>query len=293
MFEHVKQSRLQIAWIAAISLVLIGMYWEVGQVFVGRWFEGSTYYHCMVVPAIAGWLLWRRRECLASAQSKPSLAGFLLLALGVLLYLAAARTGVRMAAGVAFPVILAGIVGAVHGSRVLRIAAVPIGLLIFAVPFPKHAIGMVAMPMQQVSAIITGEVAPLLGLQVVQQGINLNLHGFTFVVAEECSGMHSLVALLLTGFILVELSPLTIRRKVGAIAVIPPIVLFANVVRLTVVLLLGEYFGPKFALGTVVHGFSDVIVYVTAVLSFILIIGWLHESRFDASHSSQPEQAAA
>ena len=188
-----------------------------------------------------------------------------------------------MVAGVAFPVIVTGIVGAVYGSRPLKIAAVPIALLIFAVPFPEHAIGMVAMPMQKISAIITGKVAPLLGLQVVQQGINLNLHGFNFVVAEECSGMHSLVALLLTGVVLVELSQLHKYRKALSIAIIPPIVLLANVVRLTVVLLIAEYFGPGLALGSVTHGFSDIIVYLAAVLGFILIIGWLYETQANSS----------
>jgi len=284
--------KLQALWIGLVAAALVGMYWEVGRVFVGRWFEASAYYHCLAVPAIAGWFLWRRWERLTSVDDRPSGRGFILLALGLLLYWASARTGVRMVAGLAFPIILAGIVGTVCGSRTLKIAAVPIGLLIFAVPFPEHAIGMVAMPMQQVSAVIAGKLAPLIGLQVAQQGINLDLHGFNFVVAQECSGMHSLVALLLTGFVLVELSDLDRYRKVAAIVVIPPLVLFANVVRLIVVLLLGEYLGPELALGAMVHGFSDVIVYFAAVLSFVLFIGWLYETQRN-SVSELPTSAAS
>jgi len=286
--DYIKQNRLAIAWAGAVAVLLVGMYWEAGSVFVKRWLNESAYYHCMAVPAIAGWFLWRRWEGLRGHQTKPWLPGFALLAFGLLMYLAYARTGVRMAAGVAFPVILAGIVGAVYGSRLLKIAAVPIGLLIFAVPFPEHVIGMVAMPMQKISAVITGKVAPVLGLQVVQQGINLDLHGFTFVVAEECSGMHSLVALLLTGVVLVELSQLHKYRKVISIVIIPPIVLLANVVRLTVVLLLGEYLGPELALGAMVHGFSDIIVYFAAVLGFILFIGWLYEHQTKAQSGDMP-----
>jgi len=281
--DYIKQNRLAIAWAGAVAVVLVGMYWEAGSVFVRRWLGESSYYHCMAVPALAAWLLWRRWEGLRGEDTKPWLPGFALLAFGLLMYLAYARTGVRMAAGVAFPVILAGIVGAVYGRRLLKVAAVPIGLLIFAVPFPEHVIGMVAMPMQKISAVLTGKVAPLLGLQVVQQGINLDLHGFSFVVAQECSGMHSLVALLLTGVMLVELSQLHKYRKLLSIAIIPPIVLLANVVRLTVVLLLAEYFGPELALGVMVHGFSDIIVYLAAVLGFILFIGWLYE------HQTKPQ----
>lgn len=91
--------------------------------------------------------------------------------------------------------------------------------------------------------------------------------------------MHSLVALMLTGLVLVELSGLEPVRRGLAIVAIAPLVLLANVVRLVVVLLLAEYLGADFALGTVVHGFSDIIVYFAAVLAFVLLIGWLYEQQ--------------
>ncbi|MGI5817396.1 MAG: exosortase/archaeosortase family protein [Armatimonadota bacterium] len=283
-----------LVWVAVAALALIAMYWHVGQVFVSRWFGDSAHYHCIAVPAIAGWFLWRRWEKVVEVEHRSSAAGIALLIVGLILYWASARTGVRMIAGLTFPIILAGIVGGVFGLRMLQIVAAPIAILVFAVPFPEHAVGMLAMPMQQISAVITGAVAPLLGLPVERHGIILNLRGFDFVVAQECSGMHSLVALLLTGFVLVELSGLEAVRRAIAIAVIAPLVLFANVIRLVVVLLLAEYFGANFALGTVVHGFSDVIVYFAAVLSFVLIIGWLYESQqkqVGAAAVAAPESA--
>ena len=155
-----RRHKSEALWIGLVAAALVGMYWEVGWVFVARWFEASAYYHCVAVPAIAGWFLWRRWERLASVDNSPSGRGLILLAIGLLLYWASARTGVRMVAGLALPIILAGIVGTVYGSRTLKIAAVPIGLLVFAIPFPEHAIGMVAMPMQQVSAVIAGKLAP-------------------------------------------------------------------------------------------------------------------------------------
>lgn len=287
-----RKPRRELLWGAAALIVLVAMYWQVGQVWLARWFETPAYYHCVAVPAIAGWLLWRRWERLTEEQPSASGSALALLVMGLVLYWVFARTGVRIVAGLALPVILAGIVGAMYGMRTLRIVAAPIAVLIFAVPFPEHAIGMAAMPMQQVSAVIAGKAAPLLGLSVVQQGITLDLHGFDFVVAQECSGMHSLVALLLTGFVLVELSGLGPFRRVAAIAIIVPLVLFANVVRLVFVLLLAEYLGADFALGVVVHGFSDLVVYFAAVLSFVLFIGWLYDTQRQMS-APEPEEGIA
>lgn len=277
LIGRLKQHRLTAAWAGAIAIILLVMYSQVGAVFVRRWFSDSSQYHCVLVPFLVGWFIWRRWPALKTMRHRPSLAGFALLGFGLLLYWASARTGTRLLAGVAFPVIIAGLTGAVYGREALALTAAPFALLVFAIPIPEHAIGMIAMPMQRVSAVITGSLSPLLGLEVIQQGVNLDMNGFTFVVAEECSGMRSLVALLLTGFVLVELSGLSRNWRAATVAIIPLLVLFANVTRLLFVLLLGHYFGPDFALGFVVHGVSDVIVYGAAVISLILIIGWLQD----------------
>lgn len=288
-----RADSMTLIWAGAALVALILMYWHVGQVFVGRWFGDAVHYHCLAVPGIAGWLLWRRWDRLKEVEHTPSVAGLGLLIIGLVIYWASARTGVRMLAGLTFPVILAGIVGAVAGMRTLRIAAAPIAILVFAIPFPEHAIGILAMPMQQVSAVLAAIAAPLLGLPVVRHGIVLDLHGFDFVVAQECSGMHSLTALLLTGLVLVELSGLEALRRTAAIVIIAPLVLLANVIRLLVVLVLAEYLGADFALGTVVHGFSDLIVFFAAVLFFVLIIGWLYEGQKDVRVAGATSAASA
>ena len=285
MLHYLKANKWQATWTAAVSLLLLAMYWEVGRVFVKRWVEDPAFYHCLAVPPIVGWLLWERRAALKVAAGRPSVPGFLLLASGLLLYLAAARTGVRMGAGLAFPLIVAGIISTVYGTRLLSHVAFPIALLAFAVPLPEHVLGMIAMPMQQVSATLTAKAAPLLGLDVVQRGVNLNLHGFDIRVVEECSGMRSLIAMVLTGAVFIELFALRGLFKMVAIATIPAIVLVANVVRLVVVLLTGEYVGPKVASDMVVHGVSDVIVYAVALLAFVLIIGWLRDYQFQTGAS--------
>ncbi|NLO07071.1 MAG: exosortase/archaeosortase family protein [candidate division WS1 bacterium] len=277
LVERVRQDPATAIWVAATGVLLLAMYANVGSVFVRRWFSDSSQYHCMVVPPLVGWFIWRRWPQLKAMQHRPSLVGFAIFGAGLLMYWASARTGTRLLAGAALPVLIAGVVAAVYGTRAFGLTAAPFALLIFAIPIPEHAIGMLAMPLQRISALITGAMTPLVGLEVIQQGVNLDLNGFTFVVAEECSGMRSLIALLLTGFVLVELSGLSRNLKITAVAIIPALVLFANVTRLVFVLLIGQYFGPDFALGVVVHGFSDLIVYGAAVLSLILIIGWLHD----------------
>jgi exosortase len=288
---HVQQRKVQVAWVGAIVLLLSAMYWKVGGLFLQRAVTEPAFYHCLIVPALAAWLLWRRRDTLIQAIGQPSWAGVALLIWGLLMYVVAQRLGVHMIVGFSLPFIIVGIIGATYGLRLVLAAWLPLVLLFFAIPLPEHVVGMIAMPLQQVSATLAVKLASLLGLGVVQSGVTLTLNGFDFVVAEECSGMRSLIALLLTSVVLVELFDLQGLRKTAAIALIPPIVLMANVVRLVFVLLTGHYFGGGFAVGTVVHNLSDIVVYAAALLTWFLVLGWLQERQF-AFHAAAGDQAS-
>jgi exosortase len=129
---------------------------------------------------------------------------------------------------------------------------------------------MVAMPMQIVSTTLTVAGTRLFGIPVIQEGVNVALPSFQFVVAEACSGMNSLVALFLAGGVVAELMRLVTWQKLVIYALTPLIVIAANVIRLLSVVLVGELVGPELALSQFVHGGSDVVVYLAA---FLLVWG--------------------
>ena len=145
----------------------------------------------------------------------------------------------------------------------------------FLIPIPEHILGLIAMPMQMFSTKVTGIVTQALGFQLAYGGVTLDLHGFRFIVAQECSGLNSLMALLLVGAVLTELSALPTLRKLLVLALIFPIVITANIIRLVTVIWMAEFVGAKFALGQLVHGGSDVIVYLCAFMFVWLLISAL------------------
>ena len=271
-----RWGRPAVLWGAAFVALLLVLYWDVGGVFAARWLGKSDYYHCLAVPPLVGWLVWRRWDRLMEAGARPSAAGIGLLGLGLAVAVIGARLGVNLIIGLSFPFVMAGLALLLWGPRVLLMLTGPLVVLFFAIPPPQHALGMITMPMQKVSAIITEHAAQAtMGIPVVRDGLNLELYGHKYVVAEACSGMSSFLAMCLTVVVLIEFAGLTAGRRLFALATIPAIVICANVIRLCLVLLTAQYFGPEVAGGDVVHGVTDAIVYLSALIMVIMFLNAL------------------
>ena len=269
-----QQNPILYVWIALAIGALVGMYWEVGGYFAERWLARSGYYHCLAVPFIVGWLVWRhvsdeRREIAPTYRWLP------LLCFGVIVYLLGMRTGARFITGFSIPIVIVGIAGSLLGSAYLRVLWLPLALSAFMVPIPEHILGLIAMPMQMFSTAATGIITHLMGFALAWEGVTLNLHGMRFIVAQECSGLNSLMALFLVGAVLAEISALSTGRKLAVLVLIFPIVVVANIIRLVTVIWMAEFVGAQFALGTLVHGGSDVIVYLCAFMFVWLLISAL------------------
>ena len=270
-----QQGKLLVfVWGALAAVAIAGMYGSVTAYFAGRWFTQSLYYHCLAVPFIVGWLIWRQVSSLEE-RPEPWSAGLGLLVAAVAVYLVGMRTGARFIVGLSFPLILLGIAASLLGKRYLTALWLPLVLSAFLIPIPEHILGLIAMPMQQFSTHMTGLITRMMGFQLVYGGVTLDLHGFKFIVAQECSGLNSLMALLLVGAVLTEISGLPTQRKLLVLALIFPIVIAANIVRLVTVIWMAEFIGAKFALGQLVHGGSDVIVYLCAFMFVWLLISAL------------------
>jgi exosortase/archaeosortase family protein len=132
--------------------------------------------------------------------------------------------------------------------------------------------------MQVMSATGAARIATLGGLPVVHDGVALIISGHSFVVAEECSGLNSLMALLFAAAVLVEIMAVPPIRRLVLLAA-PVIVLAANTVRLTSVLLFAEFAGPGFAIDSLVHGGSDIILYLAGLGLMWALIDLVSERR--------------
>jgi exosortase len=285
-----------IALLALLGLVLglLGiLYWPFIQACVAAWRSESSYYsHGFLVPVIAAWLLWVQRGQLAAIAPRPSNWGFVLVFASLAFHVFANYVYMQTGVGLAVVLMLMGLVLIFHGRPMLRRTAFPIAFLLFAVPMSPIFTEPISFPMRLISTRLAVSMLHVVGVPSRATGTLMQFPGYALVVPNACSGMQSLLALFaaLTMFVYVVRG--VWWKKAILLAAIPPLVIFANAVRLSLTGLAAGALSQRAAEGTV-HELTGILVFVIALLALLFIaknLLGLNTLAIDAEASEAPEE---
>jgi exosortase len=260
--EALKTYRIQLALLVPLFVL---MFYNIAPPMVQQWYNDPNYSHGFIVPLIAGYFLYERREELMKAEVAPANAGLIIIIFGLLQlcvgYLAFELYTMRSS----FIVILAGMILYFFGAAVFRIMLLPVLYLFFMVPLPYIVYDAIAFPLKQFVARYSVETLQHMGVVIIREGNILILPETTLEVADACSGIRSLVSLLAlaTAFAVFTLKS-TVKRVILVIMAIP-IAIFTNGLRVIGTGILAQYWGAKAAEGFF-HEFAGLAVFGVALL---------------------------
>jgi exosortase len=234
-----------------------------------RYAPEFNFEHGKLVLPIFAFLVWYHRDELAKAKKEGCNAGLIWVAAGCLLFAAGARTlqgRLGMAAG---PVILYGVVLYVWGKAVAKIMLFPIAFLVFMIPV--LAVEQATFKLQFLVTGTARVVCRLLGMNLYEDGTTLipvdkSFAGFD--VAEGCSGIRSLMAMVMVTAIYVHLTETKLWRKTTILLLSVGFAIIGNAGRITSIFLVAKYFGAPFAGGPYheVSGFVSFPIALAAML---------------------------
>jgi len=239
---------------------------------VDVWTSDEEFTYGFFIAPVALGILWWRRTALRDSIASGRTAG-LAIALGaVVLMLVSRRTGIHAIAGVAVSPLLVGVAAYLWGWRAARIAAFPAGFLAFGLGLYRGLLSSVGFVLQDLTAFGAAWAGPILGLHVVRDGLVLHSTtaspAYAFVVAQACSGMSSLLSLLSLAALWMYATRGSLSGRVAVFASVLPLVLIANTLRVTLVLLVGASFGEDAALGFF-HGASSLVLFGVALVGLL------------------------
>lgn len=255
--------------------------WVASQSFDGQW------EHCILVPFIAAGLIYWKREELLKLPVVPSWWGLGLMGLGAVFYWAGVRTEVIYYGFIALQLMLAGAVVWLLGWAWMRGLMFCWLFMSFAYPAP-FLDTMLAFPLRMVMTEISYHFLNLIGLDTIRRGTGLVSAAvpeygipagakFSVDIADPCSGIRSLFALMMVGALAAYVGLKEDRRvvlpRLEAVPGVGPLladglrhwkrwVLFASALPLAVagnfarILLLTFgtiFFGAEFAIGSLEH----------------------------------------
>ena len=248
--------------------------------------------HGMYIPLIVLGLFWWKRKDFAAAFARPWLPAMVIIVLALFIHLLGYFAQQARISIAAFYFGIYGLVGLAWGPKVLVKSFFPMCLLVFAVPLGTLA-ESITFPLRHIATTLTAVFARgVLGINVVQNGTQLYEPTgiFQYEVAAACGGLRSLTAVLalctIFGFMNFKRWP----RRVIMIASAVPLAVAGNVMRLLMIVAVGEAFGQDY--GQWVHDSPvfSLLPYVPPIIGILVIGHFLREDRKQTpDHKQAPE----
>jgi exosortase A len=250
---------LALAW-AAILALTFGDWAEMTR----QWWDASTYNHILLVPPILAWLVAQRRHELTKLTPQAWWPGLGLLAGAGLGWAAGTVLGINTVSQLGAVVFLQAAVATLLGPRVVAGLLFPLGYMLFLVPF-----GDEIMPaMQAVTAKMAVALTHASGVPAAIDGVFIDTPVGLFEVAEACSGVKFLVAMVALGALVAHTCFTSWRRRALFMATAVLVPVLANGVRAWGTIYIAQSQGVAFAAGFdhIVYGWIFFALVMAAVL---------------------------
>lgn len=271
--------RLALAWAGLIAFTA-GEWAEMAR----QWWNASTYNHILLIPAILAWLVRLRWAELSRLAPQAWWPGLGLLAGGLLAWLLGSAAGVNLVAQFGAVVLLQGAVAVLLGPRVAAGLLFPLAYMLFLVPFGDEMIPA----LQAITAKIAVSLTHLSGVPATIDGVFIDTPAGLFEVAEACSGVKFLVAMIALGALVANLCFVSVKRRAVFMTAAVVVPVLANGVRAWGTIYIAQSRGVEFAAGFdhIVYGW----VFFALVMAAVLGASWRF---FDRSPDDPPIDVGA
>lgn len=257
------------AWPLAVVTALALLYLPVFAGLAGTLWQQQSDSHGPLILLAAGFLLWRQQPALQPLPAaRQPLPGYLALTAGLLLLWFAQALQLPLLAMMSLPTVLAGTLLLLHGHIGLRLAALPLLLLLLAVPLPGWLIDNLTLPLKASLSLAAAWILQWLAYPVAHSGVIIIIGPYQMLVADACSGLHSLLSLSALGLLYIHLRGDKPHWHTAClVACLLPIALGVNLARTLLLILLTYHAGDRFARAA--HDATGLLLFLLALMMLL------------------------
>jgi exosortase len=178
------------------GLLLLGIYYSTFTWLVTKDWEREAYSYCWLIPPVVLFLIWLNRDELTSLPSEPSWMGLLPVGVGIVFFWLGELSGEFFTLYISFWLVLVGICLLHLGWQKLKTIGFALFFILTMFPVPNFINTKIMLQLRLISSKLGVTITQFFGLSAYREGNIIDL-GFTQLqIVDACSGLHSLISLL-------------------------------------------------------------------------------------------------
>ena len=273
------------AWAGLVFLIVIALMFDTAASAVSIWENSSTFTHGFLILPVFLWLVWRKRDLLATLRSKPDWVPVPLILGSGMMWLLAGLAGVQVGQHIALVMLIIFSFWAIVGREIASQLKFPLAFLIFLAPIGEELVPH----LMNITANFTVGAIRLTGVPIYRDGLFFSLPSGNWSVVEACSGIRYLIASLTLGTLYAYLNYTSTQRRLLFIALSVIVPIIANGLRAFMIVMIGHHSDMTLATGVdhLVYGW----LFFGVVMFMLFSLGALFsEPENSAEPESRPEK---
>ncbi len=266
-------------YLGLVWAIIALLFWRDIVTIASIWWNSSTFNHCLLIVPILIWLVMKRREQVLQLSPQSWWPGLLYIGAGSFGWLLGDAAGVDLARQLGVVMMLQGAVITVMGPNVSRGLLFPLFFAFFLVPIGDELVPILQTFTAEMCMILLAWV----GIPAYIDGIFISTPTGYFKVAEACSGIEFLIAMIAYGALVSNICFKSWKRRIlfMLLCIVTPVV--ANGIRAWGTIYIAHHTGIEFAAGFdhIFYGW----IFFALVLVLVMAVGW----RWFDKHIDEPE----
>jgi EpsI family protein len=270
--------------VGVLVLLAATFYAPVLPPLVREWYEHENFSYGFLIPVIAAYLVFEQRSVLKRQAVLPEVWGVVLLLGSLAVGLLGNALGEPFLSRVSMVATVFSLVYVTAGRRIVSRLAFPLGYLLLMVPPPYVIVKEASYYLKMFDAVVATAALQLIGIPIYRDSYFLHLPNITLEVADVCSGVASLFAMIALGTIYARFLSARLGAKLSVLAGALIFPLVANLFRIFLVGVSVYHIGPVM-LGAFFHKFTGTFTFLLS-LGMLMLWGEALRRQFPAMEQS-------
>jgi exosortase len=237
--SFLRRSRV---WVALAALAFAALFWPTIRGLAECWLDDPDFSHGFLIPVIGGAILFSNRARIGSIAERRSTAGLIVLLASLGFYFAGCLSFTNVIERLALWGALIGSVWYLLGPAVLAAQPFPFFFLLLAIPPPYFLLLPIRLALKGFATRLSADALVLVGYPAFPEGNVLSLGEYRLEVADACSGIRSLMAIISTAILFAYLFEAGPWKGFVLTATAIPVTVAVNVLRIIIIAVALESF---------------------------------------------------